>query len=121
MPLVYPYDSNSIPQFKIDTLEVDSYLYPPSNLVEFFANKWESEPHGHMYNPYNISNTLPQVQSISDDNSFILTTLKNITDHSTTLMESSTEGENKTYGGVFCVPLGEKYNNWYRAEIDYYD
>jgi hypothetical protein len=98
----------------------NSYLYPPRELSGLFANTWESEYFGHMYN-LSISNSLPQVQSISDDNSFILTTLKNITDHNETLMESSTEGENKTYGGIFCVTLGEKYNNWYRAEIDYYD
>ena len=118
MKLVYPY-STTIPQFTINNLENDSlfnsFLDNPE-LDDLFKNNGNTD---HIYNAY--SNTLPQVQSVSDNKSFILTTLKQIEDHDQTDMESSTEGGNKTYGGVFCVPLGEKYNNWYRAEIDYYD
>lgn len=124
MPLEYPYVQD-IPKFTIDTLIGNSsiplwksiYLSSPKELSNLFKNADGNT--AHIYNT--SSNDLPQVQSVSDHHSFILTTLKGITDHSNTSMESSTEGENKTYGGVFCVPLGEKYNNWYRAEIDYYD
>lgn len=124
MPLEYPY-MQDIPQFTIDALTESGsfklwkgiYLSSPTNLSNLFKNAGGSTDH--MYNT--LSNALPQIQSVSDNHSFILTTLKSITDHNQTDMESSTEGENKTYGGVFCVPLGEKYNNWYRAEIDYYD
>jgi hypothetical protein len=36
-------------------------------------------------------------------------------------MTYSTEGDGFPYSGLFGIELGDKYNNWYRLELDYFD
>lgn len=65
---------------------------------------------------------LPQAQSINDSNTFILSNIPDIYDHTQTNFESSTKDlDEKIHTGLFYADLGNKYNNWYRLELDYYD
>lgn len=64
---------------------------------------------------------LPQTQSQTSNNHFILSSLADITDHSQTDLVSSDASDNKKHAGLFYANLGAKYNNWYRLELDYYD
>ena len=67
---------------------------------------------------------LPQTKT-SDEKStniFILSNIKSITNHNETSLRSSTKGVDESpHTGVIQVNLGNKYNNWYRLELDYWD
>lgn len=64
----------------------------------------------------------PQTISKSGTNTFILSNIKDITDHESTTFRSSTiDVDEAPYEGIIQVDLGSKYNNWYRLELDYYD
>ena len=64
---------------------------------------------------------LPQTQSQTSTNHFILSSLADITDYSQTDLVSSDASDNQKHAGLFYAILGTKYNNWYRLELDYYD
>jgi hypothetical protein len=43
-------------------------------------------------------------------------------DHTQTSFKSSTQGKDDSpHSGVFYADLGDKYQNWYRLEVDYED
>ena len=67
---------------------------------------------------------LPQTKTSDGENpnTFILSNIKSITNHTKTNLRSSTKGMDESpHTGIIQVDLGEKYNNWYRLELDYYD
>lgn len=67
---------------------------------------------------------LPQTKTSDKENpnTFILSNIKSIINHTETNLRSSTKGMDEApHNGIIKVDLGEKYNNWYRLELDYYD
>lgn len=67
---------------------------------------------------------MPQIQSKTDINTFILSSIHSINSHlkEDSILESSTvDMDTKPHSGVFYADLGDKYNNWYRLELDYFD
>ena len=67
---------------------------------------------------------LPQTKTSDEKstNTFILSNIKSITNHNETSLRSSTKGVDESpHTGVIQVNLGNKYNNWYRLELDYWD
>lgn len=79
---------------------------------------------GEWFDPYSVlwgDFELPQTQSQTSNNHFILSSLANIADHSQTDLVSSDASDNQKHAGLFYANLGAKYNNWYRLELDYYD
>ena len=67
---------------------------------------------------------LPQTKTSdkTSPNTFILSNIKSIINHTETNLRSSTKGTDESpHTGVIKVNLGAKYNNWYRLELDYQD
>ena len=67
---------------------------------------------------------LPQTKTSdkTSPNTFILSNIKSIINHTETNLRSSTKGTDESpHAGVIKVNLGAKYNNWYRLELDYQD
>lgn len=67
---------------------------------------------------------LPQTKTSDEKstNTFILSNIKSITNHNETNLRSSTKGTDESpHTGIIQVNLGDKYNNWYRLELDYWD
>lgn len=126
----------------IDESVVDSSPVVNSNEINFpnfIFNKdnkgWETVLSTCQYDSqFNIDRwwdegNLPQTQSESDPNIFILSNIASITDHKKTNLKSSTEGQDASpHTGVLTLnwtenssPKAYPIDHWYRLEFDYFD
>lgn len=65
---------------------------------------------------------LPHQRSNDYPNTQILSPIVGLLNHTQTSFKSSTQGKDDSpHSGVFYADLGNKYQNWYRLEIDYED
>lgn len=65
---------------------------------------------------------LPHQRSRQSSNTQILSPIAGLFDHTQTSFKSSTQDKDDSpHSGVFYADLGDKYQNWYRLEVDYED
>lgn len=65
---------------------------------------------------------LPHQRSKDYPNTQILSPIAGLFDHTQTSFKSSTQDKDDSpHSGVFYADLGDKYQNWYRLEVDYED
>lgn len=74
---------------------------------------------------WNIQNNelgLPHARSHADSNTYILSPIAGLSNHEKTSFKSSIQDKDDSpHSGVFRAVLGDKYQNWYRLEVDYED
>ena len=65
---------------------------------------------------------LPHQISTKSSNTQILSPIVGLLNHTQTSFQSSTQGKDDSpHSGVFYADLGDRYQNWYRLEVDYED
>lgn len=112
MTLIYPYIGEKALRQFLDT-SASTTLYPSSAISTQFDSGCSIYA--------GVANKLPQTLSSKDGNTFILSNIKGITDHTNSGFTYSTEGDGNPYSGLFGIELGDNYDNWYRLELKYVD
>ena len=114
--LVYPYERQEIPLFNKYDLSDLSYDTSNDDYTDLFLNGG--------LKLWNVTDTsgLPHSRSLVDSNTQILSPIAGLFNHTKTSFKSSTQGKDDSpHSGVFYADLGDKYQNWYRLEVDYED
>ena len=118
MPIIFPHGGSSAKTYQ--DITCTSLSTSTTGINSVFLHSRTSTP------ALFTGNTLPQILSKDTvngkHNTFIITPIPTIDSHLSRLYTSSTVAVDESdHSGVFCVDIGQDYNQWYRAEVDYFD